>query len=464
MAALSLHKTRERRLQFSAVKPKEESGEMERHSAAASFSGGRLHQRPAAFHPPHFILLAPDHKPHLGDPLVLSDLLPDAVAGAHGRRLIARRVDDTELKIFDAERYFREGDEAAAKRTHVVDGALRRCDLSEGLNGRSSPCQATPTESSEASWNSKSGLIPHGAGRLRSSGKRVVFGRSCPCSGKKSVDVEEKKHSIPIRPSNATFDAKKQSFRAGEVGLDTIPERSPADEFNNELDVHEAVKLKITPGNWGKDRSFFNVASRFSPEKTFPAEISHRIMNSGGRFADVSGFSFPVLSPPDLAGESPRDSMEVFRITSKTSELLQPPPEEDAASDTSSDLFEIESLSTCRRRDSLDELEGHRFVGSGGAAEILQLRRRSLEGAPTRSVAPIEASVATAEGFHRKFSSAASDYGESLSIEKEHYLFTAAVDDARRKAGGLLSCRSEKVVSVGPTTVSPARTNGPAGS
>ncbi|KAG6475411.1 protein PHYTOCHROME KINASE SUBSTRATE 4-like [Zingiber officinale] len=422
------------------MKSEEENGEMERRSAAASFSGGCLHQRPAAFPTPHFILLAPDRKPHLGDPLVLSD----AVAGGHGRRLsISRRIDDAELNIFDAERYFREGDEAASKRTFVVDEALRRCDLSEGLNGRGSPCQTTPTESSEASWNSKSGLLPHRAGRRRSSGKRVVFGRSCPCSGKKSVDVEEKKHSTPIRPLNASFDAKKQSFRAGEVGLDSIPERSPADEFNNELDLScGVVKMKITPGNWGKDRSFFNVASRFSPEKTFPAEISHRIMNSGRHFADVPGFSFPVLSPPDVAGESPRDSLEVFRSTAKTSELSQPRPEEDAASDTSSDLFEIESLSTCRRRDSLDELEGRRFVGRGAAVDILQIQRRSLERAATPSVAPREASVATAEGFDRKISSAASDHGESRCIEEEHDLFTEAVDGARRKAGGLLNCRS----------------------
>ncbi|XP_074591558.1 protein PHYTOCHROME KINASE SUBSTRATE 4-like [Curcuma longa] len=406
-----------------------------------------------------------------------------------------RGSTDTELNIFEAERYFSEGRASADKGTLVDDEVLERCDFSsdartssvsslDGLrrNGRS---VETPTGSSEASWNSKSGFLSHGPGLFlagrspRSPGVRRFFRRSCPCFGKKSVDVEVRR---PME-LNAPLSAKRLSFRAGEVGLSSIPELAPGDEFKSELDAGEVTK--ISPGNWGKDRSFFNVATRFSPEKTFPTEFGHRIVSSGKLFTETAGFSFPVLSPP-------RESLEVFRPSEEAARtMLKPPevalplcerdrlrfvypaspkarPEEDVASDTSSDLFEIETTlsvapTTNRRLDSLDELEGRRFVGSGAAAEILQ-HRRSLEGVATPSVAPSECyapseasvvwSVATAEGFATNFSSAASNYDEFRFIEEEHDRFAeAAMAGERRKANGLLSCRCEKAVSVGPNPV-----------
>ncbi|KAG6515933.1 protein PHYTOCHROME KINASE SUBSTRATE 4-like [Zingiber officinale] len=400
-----------------------------------------------------------------------------------------RGGNDTELNIFDAERYFSEGSAGAAKGTLADDEVLERCDLSSdtrassvsSLDGlRRIRSSETPTASSEASWNSKSGLLvprpgPFLAGRSpRSSGVRRFFRRSCPCSGKKSVDVEARR---PME-LNAPLSAKRLSFRAGEVGLSSIPELAPG-----ELDAGEVTN--ISPGNWGKDRSFFSVATRFSPEKTFPAEFGHRIVSSGKLFTETAGFSFPVLSPP-------RESLEVFRPSEEAARtMMKPPevalphlcerdrsrflypaspkarPEEDAASDTSSDLFEIETtLSTApttnRRRDSLDELEGRRFVGSSAAAEILQ-HRRSLEAVTAQSVAPSEGyapseasvvwSVATAEGFATNFSSAASNYDEFRFIEEEHDRFATAMAGERRKANGLLSCRCEKAVSVGPNPV-----------
>ncbi|THU54322.1 hypothetical protein C4D60_Mb10t23860 [Musa balbisiana] len=480
---------------------------MERRSGRASFNGSLY---PMA---------------HLGEPLASSYLSHETPRATHDHR-IGRRVDGTELNVFDAERYFREGDDAAAKQTSRHEFMASSVDVFErNGHGRSDSCLDTPTASSEASWNSKSGLLykaPDSAAvtvraspvrdprRPRASGSRWLFRCSCPCSGEKSVDVEErhfetKSPSRSSMESDATISAKKQSYRTGEVRLSSIPERVAAEEHKNEFDVEEVTKVKITPGNWGKDRSFFHVANRFSPEKTIPTEIGHRIMNPGKSLTDSSGFSFPILCPPssNLAEEPPRDSLEVFRPTDESTKMTKKPsefqrratvlpfpaerdspsftypaspkphPEDDAASDESSDLFEIQSLSTqmtYRHRDSLDELEGRRFVGSGAAAGILQLRR-SLEGAAAPSIAPsecyqpseasVEWSVTTAEGFDHasaaNFSSAASNYDEFRFIEEEHNRFAAALGGApagpRRKGNGLLDCRSEKAVSVGPSPV-----------
>ncbi|KAG6481476.1 hypothetical protein ZIOFF_058080 [Zingiber officinale] len=461
--------------------PSQELKVMEKHSVTVSFNGG-LYQSSAAFHSSG------------------CSLTPRAIEGALEQRPTGLCADDTELNIFDAERYFREDNPpAAAKNTLVVNEVLERRDLScdprtssvssaDGLRRNDRGGETPPTSSSEASWNSKSSLLSHrlappsSAGRTRSSGVRRFFRRSCLCSGNKSVNVEVRR-SVEL---NAPLSVKKQSSRRGDVGLSSIPESSPGDEFKSELNAGEVTKLKISPGNWGKDRSFFNVASRFSPERTFPSEIGHRIVSSRKLFTDTAGFSFPVLSPPRDSLEVFRPSEEVARTMEKSSEFSPPVmalprlgvrfsypaspkqrAEEDAASDTSSDLFEIEtSLSTTpttnRPRDSLDELEGRRFIGNGEAAEILH-RRRSLEGAAKPSVVPsecyppseasVEWSVVTAEGFAANFSSAASNYDEFRFIEEEHDRFAAAMSRERRKANGLLGCRCEKAVSVGPNPV-----------
>ncbi|RWV89672.1 hypothetical protein GW17_00048172 [Ensete ventricosum] len=459
-----------------------------------------------------------------GEPLASSYFRHETPRAAHDHR-IGRRVDGTELNVFDAERYFREGDDAAAKQTGRHDFSASSVDgFERNGHGRSASFLDTPTASSEASWNSKSGLLynpPASAAvtvraspvrdprRPRASGASWLFCRSCPCSGEKSVDVEESHFETksPTRSSmeaDATIIAKKQSYRAGEMRLSSIPERVAAEAPKNEFDVEEVTKVKITPGNWSKDRSFFHVANRFSPEKTIPTEIGHRIMNSDRSSTDSANFSFPILCPPssNLAEAPPRDSLEVFRATDELTKMTKKPsefqrratvlpfsaerdspsftspaspkpqPEDDAASDES-DLFEIQSLSTqmtYHRRDSLDELERRPFVGSGAVAGILQLRR-SLEGAAAPSIAPsecyqpseasVEWSVTTAEAFDHasaaNFSSPASNYDEFRFIEEEHNRFAAAMGGApagqRRKGHRLLGCRSEKAVSVGPSPV-----------
>ncbi|WOL04585.1 protein PHYTOCHROME KINASE SUBSTRATE 4-like [Canna indica] len=496
---------------------------MEKRSMTTSLNGG-FYQTPNSFHATHsFISLPP--KPHLDVPHAAPQLRSD---GFRNHR-IARRAADTELNIFEAERYFSEENDAV--KSGVDD---KRSDLSsdprassvssvDGFGRKSGSLQATPTASSEASWNSKYGLLsnpprsaavslrafpPRDTRKPLPSAARRFFSRSCPCTGKKSVDVEER-HSEPkspirsLRESKSPLNAKRQSLRAAEVVLSSIPERAAAEDFKNEFNVEELTKVKITPGSWGKDGIFFNVATRFSPEKSFPAEFGHRIVNSGRSFSDTTGFSFPILSSSssNLTEEPPRESLEVFRPTEESTKIMRkssdfqrrstvlphpgegeqptfcypasPKPrlDEDAASDASSDLFEIESLSTLmtyRRRDSLDELEGRRFVGSGAASDILQLRRSLEEKAPP-SIAPSECyppsevsiawSVTTAEGFANaaNFSSAASNYDEFRFVEEEHEPLEAAMDSAsggvRRKANGILSCRCEKAVSVAPNPV-----------
>ncbi|XP_010906850.1 protein PHYTOCHROME KINASE SUBSTRATE 4 [Elaeis guineensis] len=526
---------------------------MEKYRVSASFNGG-LSQRP----PSSYISLPP--KPHhLRDPPISTSLPPDSPkpAAASGDHL-GRRTSDAEISIFDAERYFHDGSGSSdVKRTIILAGTTAaRCDLSTnprdssvssdgGVHrhtGRndSFPATPTPTASSEASWNSRCGLLSNPPGSIAVTvkasplkepkkgispspafGRRRLFGRSCPCSGKKSVDVEEKYPEPPKNPTHSKLDSsrsalgisKNPNFGTGEVGHGGIGDKPAPTEIMSEWGIAEGAKQKITPGNLAKDPEAFHVSQPFSRDKPFPSEIGPRIVSSERAFNESGGFSFPLLNPPPAnpnpPEDAPRDSLEVFRppeeaqvlkkstefplraatmvplsgeadrrsFTYPTSPKLRP-PEEDQASDASSDLFEIESFSTSypssvnRRRDSLDELDTSRLSsGAGVPAGILQFRWSPEEPA-TPSIAASECyppsevsvqwSVTTAEGFDRasvaNFSSAASDYKELSFIQAEHDRFAAAMAAGGGKrrgggGGGLLRCRCEKAVSVGPTPV-----------
>ncbi|XP_072983397.1 protein PHYTOCHROME KINASE SUBSTRATE 4-like [Typha latifolia] len=441
---------------------------MERYRSTQSFnrslySNGRppLHSNPSPF-----LSLPP--KPHLREPPISSPS--------------ARRSHDTELSIFDAERYFRDGQDPS-----------ERCDLSTA-NPRDSSVSsidgygrstrngvfATPTASSEASWNSRSGLLSNPPGsaaikvrtfpskdktKMPSSPGRRIFSRNCPCAGKKSVDVEERYE--PKSPACSNLVGANNGFVVKEQ-LGFIPR-----EMKHELETGEITKVKITPGLSAKDANYFGNSTLFSPKKPpFSMEMTQQIVKSRKPANNPSGFSFPVLKPTAKTSKEdpPRDSLEVFHprdepaVLRKSMQRLTFSGDDDVASDASSDLFEIESFSTSypasyRHRDSLEETSTSRF-GAG-------FRRSVAESAASEVYPPsevsVEWSVTTAEGcFDRNsvanFSSSASDFGgEFRFIQSEHDRFAAAMasDGATRRgsSGSMLGCGCEEAVSVRPNSV-----------
>ncbi|CAL9178669.1 unnamed protein product [Musa hybrid cultivar] len=375
---------------------------------------------------------------------------------------LGRRIGRCELSIFDADRCFKE-EHDAIRRTIILNGPAQKCNLSaqrsgfslslvdgHARHGRTCSFYATPTASSEVSWNSHLGLALDGSVAVTASALRFkwpsfiarrLFGRSCPCSGMKSVVVEEK-CSQPRSPIRSGLDlrtspsSKNLSFSTREVGLSSIPEGATREEIDNEFGSGKTIKVKITtPGSPPQNPDLFSLETPFS------AEIGGRMANSSNLFCDSDGFSFSILNPSffNLAEEPPRTPLEAFQPSKETAvfpfsdhaPIPKPPPDDDAASDASSDLFEIESFSTqttYRHRDSLDS------------------RDHLLEAPPPT----------TAEGLDRaslaNFPSAASACGE---------LRFAAAAGGRWRGSGLLRCRSEKAVSVGPN---PVRVSSPVGS
>jgi|UPI0001A849F0 hypothetical protein len=484
--------------------------------------------------------------------------LSAAGAGVHLRPAAApssgRRSSGAEIGIFTAERYFSAADVGRRDAAMIPAPpapalALPDHDHDYGLPPRLSvPSVADVASqsgrtvaSSEASWNSRSGLLSAGhlaAARQQqqqhhtgsigagaaavygsdqgyrgsrrtgggSNGQRwTLFGRDCPCAGRKAVTVDVA--SEPRSPATtAHFHAKFSPQCAVEECLESAifkakhpsPPRAAATEEEEEEEVPTKVKVTVTPGSRA-----FPLAADVPFTALSNPDIDRRVLSSGG-------FTFPALGAARVVSgggvggildEPPRVSLEVFRPIDEDSVMLSDPPpatvplasrvgllprappavaplvvDEEAMSDASSDLFDLESFAASssypttypgrgsRRNSADDDLP---YVSAVAAEPALS------ECMYPASEASVVWSVATAEGgafdaaSMANFSSAAS----ACCVDDLRYVvppdqspetgFTAAMSRSarRKKSGGgggggfLSSCRCEKAVSVGPTPV-----------
>ncbi|XP_038904720.1 protein PHYTOCHROME KINASE SUBSTRATE 4 [Benincasa hispida] len=381
-----------------------------------------------------------------------------------------------------------------------IDGYHRRSYRARSFHS------ATPTASSEASWNSQTGLLSNPPGAISVSvlrgdsdhhsgrktrkppssssvASRWIFRSSkCPCTGKKSVQVEESKVVLDPKTSPPYINNNTTTVS----GHSQSQSESPPSEKTS----RENTMLLQHPDNdvvWSSQR-------RFPPNLLLQGHTTQRVIAS-------TGFTFPILknntnNNGDIATrpishvlieEPPRDSLEVFKpstardngnsgCSSLKSRILASVAAsggnativndiDDVASDASSDLFEIESFSTqtastttvsypamFHRRDSM-ELEARR-LGLAPAST-----RRSLDEPMTPSTdwyepseASIDWSVTTAEGFDRA-SIANMSEAEEPWTEKNNNINNNNNRRRSSSGNGLLSCRSEKAVSVGPQPV-----------
>lgn len=461
-------------------------------------------------------------------------------AGVHLRSAApssGRRSSGAEIGIFTAERYFSAADVGRRDAAMIPAPALPDHDhdqprLSVPSVAEVASQSGRTVASSEASWNSRSGLlsaghlaaarqqqqtgsIGAGAGAAAavyggdqgyrgrrtgggSSGQRwTLFGRDCPCAGRKAVTVDVA--SEPRSPATtAHFHAKFSPQCAVEECLESAifkvkhPSPSPPRAATEE---EEPTKVKVTvkPGSRA-----FPLAADVPFTALSNPDIDRRVLSSGG-------FTFPalgaarVVSGGGILDEPPRVSLEVFRPIDEDSVMLADPPpaavplsgrvgllprapppaaalvvDEEAMSDASSDLFDLESFAASssypttyrgrgsRRNSADDDLP---YVSAAAAAAAEPALSECMYPA---SEASVVWSVATAEGGAfdaasvANFSSAASaccvDDLRYVVPESPEAGFTAAMSRSarRKKSGGggfLSSCRCEKAVSVGPTPV-----------
>ncbi|MCD7450764.1 hypothetical protein HAX54_008401 [Datura stramonium] len=431
--------------------------------------------------------------------------------------------DDSEINVFDAKKYFSESNESSPE---VQKNLVGQCELASvhrhssvssvdngyGRNFRANSFRATPTASSEASWNSQTGLLSNPPGAIAVSLRGVnpnekkrgsfstrkwFFCRKCPCSGKKSVQVEETssesrteidseslavKHNHKVIEKAANMSQKNSTEiqqRAAILNSNGHPNRPLSSETINKIGtIHRRSSESETDG-------IHVTPSTITCQQRVLAPVRPFTETAGG------GFSFPILNnsaqaklgikPPPTKSISPiledpaRDSLEVFQPSSRKStetdhqrcnfpfpgspiSRVTAATDDDVASDASSDLFEIESFSTSiatscplyRQRNSLEE---------PGTPSI------SATECYAPSEVSIDWSVTTAEGFDR---ASITNYSTISEIETNTRLFGGGSNGGgggegggKWKGSGLLSCRHEKAVNVGPQPMKYGSPEGP---
>lgn len=393
-----------------------------------------------------------------------------------------------EIGIFDAHKYFNESSNIEAEKVSYnsrvspvknvnamnLEHNSERFDLSAAPNRFTSASSsvdgyinarnymaraaATPTASSEASWNSKTGLLSnppcaipismHNAQKKTSS--RWLFCRKCPCTGKKSVQVQEKAHLPAPTPSLSHKHCHSSSTSA------MNPERQ-------------------TPHKTRSDNMWVNTPS------FFPLQMQgqHSVVRASAKpfictDHSANNFTFPILNPSSsssslkarLPARHESSSISTIQSISKSFTLATSPNkssimiDDEVASDASSDLFEIESFSTTtttNHRDSQDEV-----VNANGSNNYVLYSTRHEE--PNEiavastdvewyeaSETSIDWSVTTAEGLSVAASELADDDTTVIRCNQK-----SSKQRSSSNMNGLSfssSCRCEKAVSVGPKPV-----------
>ncbi|XP_022154278.1 uncharacterized protein LOC111021568, partial [Momordica charantia] len=198
---------------------------------------------------------------------------------------------------------------------------------------------ATPTASSEASWNSQTGLLSNPPGAISvsvlrgdsdhdlekktrrplsasSAAARWIFRSSkCPCSGKKSVQVQELKVIV-------SSDHLKTSPPNNYIN-NNPPQPSPPESLSDPVNTTIAIVGENTMVLQQSDQN--DVV--WSTQRRFPPNLLLQGQTTTQRVIASTGFTFPILKNNNgefpiravnasLIQDPPRDSLEVFRPSS----------------------------------------------------------------------------------------------------------------------------------------------------
>ncbi|XP_024989730.1 protein PHYTOCHROME KINASE SUBSTRATE 1-like [Cynara cardunculus var. scolymus] len=246
--------------------------------------------------------------------------------------------DDEEISVFGAEKYFKgeieDGDgknnrrfldtSNSAIKIHHQDQRIEEFDHSFPVKQRTDQISMhTPSVRSNASLNSRSGLLPHtkqAPGKIEKESKtKILLSRfGCNCINKKSTQISEKRFiqtkeiSKPPHPKILDFDQR------------TDPLSSKSAEKNTRNDYFSFPVLNANDTN--------SISNSNSKSENLAGKV--HIDNNGGRLS--LGRKLSLLNDWDVDIPTEDDMCIPSRLMYNN----------DIDSDSSSDLFEIESFST----------------------------------------------------------------------------------------------------------------------
>ncbi|KAI9121210.1 hypothetical protein K1719_008243 [Acacia pycnantha] len=307
-------------------------------------------------------------------------------------------IDDPifELSIFDAhgKNFFNNQVNNHHIQKLTISSTTRISALGDARNytdrsfGAVTATTTTTTDSSEANWNnSHTALFPllsaaepvsmSNQSRFIDLRKKIKASlskpirfcrRKCPCADKKSVQVKEMKPAtkkqVPAPPPPPSFPSQNPDTRSSlnhkRKDLESNPRISVEKSAmsvtaSNKAEAH---RTPISPNNMVSQKPSNQDVVITKPQMFHAAENddeASKILQPQQALAFVKpvtdGFTFPLLNPKSVEEDPPCNSLEVFGPPYIEPNCVSQSPksgivDDDAASDASSDLFEIVSFPT----------------------------------------------------------------------------------------------------------------------
>ncbi|MCL7024985.1 hypothetical protein MKW94_011990 [Papaver nudicaule] len=356
---------------------------------------------------------------------------------------------DGEIGIFGAEKYFNGVMDVEKTRTKENGGRNNHNKKGERMNSRQAKSKyGTPSTCSELSSNSQNALLRTPSRLQRANSKNIfsTFGCNCYCSDDKSVDVDE---STGVNNSNepSFFENKR---------LDSIKVNNTALRKLHQPPIGFAQSIKPSP-EWFKEelpsQKFDKLGLQFNKQDfILPPNLNagvENVVNIGSKDVkeennvrtSLDVFRSPIFTKEEITldlqskltllnwgDSSPRAERIPALLT--TIEM-----DDDTASDTSSDLFEIKSLSANGN---------HPFFKSSQESDD-----QSTCMSPTTCYEPSEASiewsVVTASAAKP---SVVSYSGEQNPVPETKSPKASTKNVIERRPGSLIGCKSSKAVKV----------------
>ncbi|XP_059655861.1 protein PHYTOCHROME KINASE SUBSTRATE 1-like [Cornus florida] len=379
------------------------------------------------------------------------------------------KVSDEEIGVFSAEKYLNGGvDEEDTRIANRRAIKYKKDDQPVDIGPiTTKPPPQTPSVHSESSWNSRNSLllsVKRNPAPRKGNGRRsflASLGCSCSCRNKHSVDIDESGGE-----SNSNT-----SVKCGVVQSETIP-KEPIKTAIDSVDLARINKSNLDPivKEEMKYDKFDELGLKFRKEECFSFPNLNCKTGSHENEDDKRRKSSEVFGSPILEkgvkplGLSRRLSMLSWdatpRVEGTDTAAYFDAMYNDVESDTSSDLFEIES-----------------FTNNANPNPNSCLARQASDGmsccvTPTTCYAPSEASIewsvvtASAADF-----SVVSDYEElrtaaAAATKTPNRMAPAAKaavaapsKEAQRRRPGLLGCKSHKAVRIAGDVYRSNRTN-----
>ncbi|KAJ8563215.1 hypothetical protein K7X08_031667 [Anisodus acutangulus] len=342
------------------------------------------------------------------DPTTAFVFPQQASVGTQKHQERTKSKDDGELSIFGADKYFNmKLDYGAVPTTGVKHGGQTNKRMEDLPHVRPSSRTGTPSIRSEASsFNSQSALLqnlPRNRKQNKTTGRKCFasFGCQGPCSGKKTVHVDKSSERAPGSKHSAGHFALSSGTASVNEELRAVKKHS-----NDQDPIIEEQRKSIEV---------------FSSSKMRKVDIAVNLERK------LSMLTWDAI---------PKAAQNVPTTTIGSSTVC-----DDMASDASSDLFEIENISSCGY--------GHMNSQTNDYVPAGCMSPTTTQYAP--SEACIERSVITASAAD--YSSVISDYDAKRISIKGDAKNTKTKNEVgkevqKTRPGWLLGCKSHKAVSV----------------